>query len=148
MALEFFPTNRSGLLTVLAFDFGTNRIGVAFGQSLTGTAEALSVLKARDGIPDWTEVERLISTWQPQALLVGLPYNMDGSESQLLKRAVKFGNRLNGRFHLPCYGIDERLSSVAAEELLKGKTSRSVDSVSAQLILESWFNELTNRLDS
>lgn len=142
MALESFPANRSSLLTALGFDFGTSRIGVAHGQSLTGTAEALPLLKAQDGIPDWAEVGRLIELWQPKVLVIGLPYNMDGSESELLTRASKFGNRLHGRFHLPCYGIDERLSTVAAKELAGGKVDKPVDSVAAQLILESWFTEL------
>ncbi|MBL4820053.1 MAG: Holliday junction resolvase RuvX [Gammaproteobacteria bacterium] len=145
MALDSFPAKHTDILSVLAFDYGTRRIGVAYGQSLTGTATALPILKARDGIPHWPELATLINTWQPGALVVGLPYNMDGSDSELLARAIKFANRLNGRFHLPCYGIDERLSSVAAEELVGKRNSDPVDSVAAQLILQSWFAELENR---
>jgi putative Holliday junction resolvase len=85
-----------------------------------------------------------MNTWQPDLLVVGLPYNMDGSDSDLLLRATKFGNRLHGRFHLPCYGIDERLSSKAAEELA-GSRGEPLDSIAAQLILESWFAELRQR---
>ena len=141
MTLEKFPSTIKPELSALAFDYGTQRIGVAFGQSVSGTATALPILPARDGIPDWSQVEKLIHTWHPDVLVVGMPYNMDGSESELLHRARKFANRLHGRFHLPCYGIDERLSSHAAKELL-GIGEEPIDSVAAQLILESWFMEL------
>jgi putative Holliday junction resolvase len=145
MALETFPVKKPSLISALGFDFGSSRIGVAFGQSLTGTAEALPVLKAQDGIPDWIELEKLIATWRPDVFIVGMPYNMDGSDSELLNRATKFGNRLNGRYHLPCYGIDERLSSVAAKELIGSNDRKPLDSVAAQLILENWFAELREK---
>ncbi|MET0380217.1 MAG: Holliday junction resolvase RuvX [Spongiibacteraceae bacterium] len=136
--------------TIVAFDFGTSFIGVAVGQSITGTATPLPALKARDGIPDWAQIEKLIAEWKPQRLLIGLPLNMDGSESEMSARAKKFANRLHGRFGLPCELQDERLSSFEARgELLEqnranksaGKKfrERGVDSLSARLILESWF---------
>jgi putative Holliday junction resolvase len=90
MTLEPFPVNRSTPLAILAFDFGTNRIGVAFGQSLTGTASTVCVLKAKDGVPDWNQILKLIQVWNPDAFLVGLPYSMNGSESEMLVRAQKF----------------------------------------------------------
>lgn len=135
-----YPERRKGHLRVLGFDFGTHRIGVAFGQSLTGTAQALDVLPARDGIPDWTLLEALVKDWKPDAFLVGLPYHMDDTESDLLLRARKFGQRLEGRLHRPCYGMDERLSSFEARgQLLRGEADAAVDSLAARLILESWF---------
>jgi putative Holliday junction resolvase len=148
MTLEFFPHESEPELSALAFDFGTRRIGVAFGQSVSGTARPLPILTAQDGIPDWSQVGRLIETWQPDVLVVGLPYAMDGSEGELFRRATRFGNRLNGRFHLPCYGIDERLSSHAAAELAGHSTGEPVDSIAARLILESWFAELRHRKSS
>lgn len=144
MTLETIPSNPKPELTALGFDYGTRRIGVAFGQSVTGTTKALPVLPATDGIPDWTQVAKVIDDWQPDVLIVGLPYNMDGSESELLQRARKFANRLHGRFHLPCYGMDERLSSREAADLATD-SEQPIDSIAAQLILESWFNELTGR---
>lgn len=144
MPLEMFPASIPAEITALGFDFGTRRIGVAYGQSISGTARPLAILPARDGIPDWQQIQQLMNTWQPDLLVVGLPYNMDGSDSDLLLRATKFGNRLHGRFHLPCYGIDERLSSKAAEELA-GSRGEPLDSIAAQLILESWFAELRQR---
>jgi putative holliday junction resolvase len=147
MSLESFPSGHSQLLAALAFDYGTQRIGVAFGQSLTGTARPLAILKAKDGIPDWQQIEKLIEDWHPDVLVVGLPYNLDGSDSVLLARATKFANRLNGRFGLPCYGIDERLSSRAAIEQVaeaSGGTDKrgAIDDIAAQIILQNWFAEL------
>lgn len=136
--------------SVLAFDFGTSHIGIAVGQTVTRTATPLAALKARDGVPDWTQIEMLVAEWQPQLLLVGLPLNMDGSEAPMTARAKKFGQRLHGRFNLPVEWWDERLSSFEARgELLEenrrnrsgGKQfrERGIDSLSARLILESWF---------
>lgn len=129
---------------MLAFDFGTQRIGVAVGQSVTGTASPLPALSARDGTPNWDHIAALIAEWQPRQLLVGLPLNMDGSESDMSTRAKKFANRLHGRFGLPVELWDERLSSFEArgEMLAHGMTNfkdGKVDSLSACLILEGWF---------
>ncbi len=131
--------------TILAFDFGTNSIGCAVGQSITGTAQGLPAFKAQDGIPNWDSIAKVIGDWQPDLLVVGLPLNMDGTEQPLTQRAKKFANRLQGRFNLPVELHDERLTTVEARAeifsrggyraLKKGK----VDSISACLILESWF---------
>lgn len=132
-------------ITILAFDYGTKSVGVAYGQSLTGTANELAPLPAREGIPNWESVGRLLQEWQPQQLLVGLPLNMDDSESELAKRARKFANRLHGRFGLPIVLFDERLSTREAKEEArqrghKGNYAQSpVDSIAARLILESYF---------
>ncbi|MDC3196698.1 Holliday junction resolvase RuvX [Gammaproteobacteria bacterium] len=146
MILNSFPKNDEPI-SALGFDYGTQRIGVAFGQSLTGTAQPICVLRARDGIPDWAEIESLIAEWRPNLFVVGLPYNLDGSESDLMVRAVKFANRLNGRFNKPSYGMDERLSSVeAAEQVLEenwgSKKRAAIDDIAAQIILQNWFSEL------
>ncbi|HEY9033835.1 MAG TPA: Holliday junction resolvase RuvX [Pseudomonadales bacterium] len=129
------------LQRVLAFDFGSKRIGVAVGQSLTGTAEPLAEISARDGIPDWAVIERLIGEWQPDCLLTGLPLNMDGSEGPMSQRARKFARRLHGRFGLASYLWDERLSSQEAKSLRPSDNYRrdAVDSLAAVAILESWF---------
>ena len=132
--MDILPKNISNPFTVLGFDYGTLRIGVAVGQNLTGTASPIDILRAKDGIPDWDQVKNLVKQWQPELFVVGLPYNMDDSESELLVRARKFALRLHGRFHLPWYGMDERLSSFEAKEVLTSKKSsrdRPVDSVAA-----------------
>ena len=131
--------------TLLAFDFGTYSIGCAVGQSITGTAQGLPAFKAQDGIPNWAQIEKVIAEWQPDLLVVGLPLNMDGTEQPLTQRARKFGNRLQGRFNLPVAFQDERLTTVEARSEIfsrggyKALTKDKFDSISACLILESWF---------
>ncbi|WP_224653906.1 Holliday junction resolvase RuvX [Pectobacterium versatile] len=132
--------------TILAFDFGTKSIGVAIGQEITGTARALTSFKAQEGIPDWQKVEKLLSEWQPDLVVVGLPLNMDGTEQPLTARARKFANRLHGRFGIAIELHDERLSTVEARADLferggfKALDKGSVDATSAVIILESWFD--------
>lgn len=132
--------------TAMAFDYGLKNIGVAYGQSLTGTASELKPLAARDGVPDWNQVQQLLREWQPQQLVVGLPLNMDGSESELCQRARKFANRLNGRFGLPVILHDERLSTRGAKEEAHERghhghyASAPIDSIAARLILEGWLS--------
>ncbi len=132
-----------GALRVLAFDFGTGHIGVAAGQTLTGGAEAVGVLKARDGNPDWTAVATLLADWQPDRLLVGLPLNMDGSESPFCLRARKFARRLHGRFGLRVCMVDERLSTSEAKFLQgtprQNYRKKPVDALAARLICETWL---------
>jgi putative Holliday junction resolvase len=131
-------------MRVLVFDFGLKRIGVAVGQTLTGTAQPLEPIKANDGVPGWPELERLVNEWQPDAFLVGLPLNMDGSVSDMSLRAKKFGNRLHGRLHKPIHFFDERLSSFEAKGLVMSQGGdrdfgrNSVDGIAAALIFESW----------
>ncbi|WP_226643488.1 Holliday junction resolvase RuvX [Microbulbifer variabilis] len=132
-------------ITALAFDFGTRSIGLAYGQSLTASAKELPPLPAKDGKPDWDKVQQLIDEWRPQYLLVGLPLNMDGSESEFGARARKFGQRLHGRTGLPVEMIDERLSTRAAKEEAAERGHRGnyadnpVDSIAARIILEDWL---------
>jgi len=131
--------------TVLGFDFGTTRIGVAAGQSITGTAAPLQPLSARDGIPDWNLIDQLVREWEPAALVIGIPLNMDGTISDMARRARKFANRLHERCKVPCYLMDERLTTTEAKQisLSRGGSSNfkqnSVDGIAAQLILEDWF---------
>lgn len=136
----------------MAFDYGIKNIGVAYGQTLTGTANELKPLSARDGVPSWDQLQQLLREWQPQHLVVGLPLNMDGSDSDLCARARKFANRLNGRFGLPVTLYDERLSTRMAKEEAQERghhghyASAPIDSIAARLILESWFRELKSEV--
>ncbi|MEX5412290.1 Holliday junction resolvase RuvX [Atlantibacter hermannii] len=131
--------------TLLAFDFGTKSIGVAIGQRITGTARPLTAIKANDGTPDWAQFEKLLKEWQPELVVVGLPLNMDGTHQPLTDRARKFANRLHGRFGVKVELQDERLSTVEARAGLferggfRALNKGSVDSASAVIILESYF---------
>lgn len=134
-------------MTVLAFDFGTKSIGCAVGQSITGTAQALPAFKAQDGIPDWNAIEKCLTTWKPDVVVVGLPLNMDGTEQELTGRARKFANRLHGRFGVKVVLQDERLTTTEARAEIfsrggyKALSKSKVDGIAACLILESWFEK-------
>ncbi|RTR39120.1 Holliday junction resolvase RuvX [Shewanella canadensis] len=135
-------------ITVLGFDYGTKSIGVAIGQSLTGSANPLLSIKAVDGIPKWEEIGMLIEEWKPDLVVVGLPLNMDGSEQEMTQRAKKFANRINGRFGVKIATQDERLTTADAKARLfemggyKALTKGQVDAMSAVLIIESYFESL------
>lgn len=131
--------------TIVAFDFGTRSIGAAIGQDITGTARPLASFKAQDGAPDWQKVEKLLREWQPDLVVVGLPLNMDGTEQPVTAQARRFANRLHGRFGVAVELHDERLSTVEAKAHLfdsggfRALDKGRVDSASAVVILESWF---------
>lgn len=136
-------------VTLLAFDFGTRKIGVAVGQTQTLTTTPLPELPAKEGQPDWNAVAKLIGEWQPDAFVVGVPVNMDGSEFDITARARKFGQRLHGRFGKPWFAMDERLTSFEARDQTKDLRRQGgglVDSIAASLILQSWFTEQWPRL--
>lgn len=131
----------------MSFDFGTQRIGIAVGQRITGKATPIDPIKARDGVPNWEELGKIIEEWKPQAFVTGLPLNMDGTPSELSRRANKFSNRLEGRFHRPAFTHDERLTSYEAKGIMiesggnRNFGENSVDGIAAQLILESFLNQ-------
>ena len=132
--------------TLLAFDFGLTQIGVAVGNAVLGTCEPLTVLRAKEGQPNWDETAKLLEEWQPDLLLVGDPLNMDGTPSEIGVRARRFARRLHGRFGKPVELVDERLTSHAAKAEARERGHRGnyrrdpVDSLAATLILESWLN--------
>lgn len=131
--------------TIIAFDFGTHRIGSAVGQTITVTAQPLSHIPAHHGKPDWLQVSTLLQEWQPSRLIVGLPLNMDGSEQPLTTMARNFAQGLKGRFNIPVELYDERLSTREARTQLferrgyRALTKGKIDSIAAALILEGWF---------
>ena len=136
--------------TVIAFDYGLRQIGVAHGQTLTCSAEGISILKASDGVPNWDQTEALLLEWKPNLLLVGLPLNMDGSESELSRLARKFARRLQGRFNIEVLMVDERLTSQDAKSTLREAGSErqsgridltKIDHLAAALILQSWLDQ-------
>jgi len=136
----------AGLLR--AFDYGARRIGVAVGQATTGSASPVGVVAVR-GAPDWAALERCVGDWSPSRLLVGLPYNMDGTETVLTASCRAFAAELERRFALPVEFVDERLTSAAATaELREARRSgararrvrrEDIDAHAARLILETWL---------
>lgn len=137
--------NSENIKLLLGFDYGTKQIGVAVGQVITGQARELCVLKAQNGMPDWSRVEALFKEWQPDAVVVGLPLNMDGTPSDMSARAEKFARRLNGRFNVPAFTHDERLTTFEAkgQRLQQGQRGgyreHPVDALAAALLLQGWL---------
>lgn len=137
--------NKSSHEILLAFDFGTKRIGVAVGQTVTNTARPLDTIKATEGNPDWSVVDKIVKIWHPDALIVGIPLNMDGTEQWITEIARNFANILRERYDIPVYGIDERLTTRDARDQIfakggyKALQKSQIDSIAAQLILETWF---------
>jgi putative Holliday junction resolvase len=133
---------------LLAFDFGTKRIGVAIGQRVTKMARPLLTLPAKKGTPSWDKVAHLVKHWKPQEFVVGIPLNMDGSEQPLTLAAREFAKELHARFKLPVHEVDERLTTVDARDRLfqqggyKALQGGQVDSMAAQLILQAWLDML------
>jgi len=137
--------------SLMGFDYGQKRIGVAIGQQLASTTRPLDTITVKQNKPDWDHITRLIEEWRPEQLLVGLPMNMDGTEHEISKAARRFANQLNGRYQLPVELVDERLSSIEAEAIVsqarrdgglkKGKTKQAIDQVAAELIIQTWLSE-------
>ena len=133
--------------TLLAFDFGHRRIGVAVGQTLTGSANALAVVSVA-AQPDWQMIGTIIDEWKPVALVVGLPLAADGGETGMSEDARRFGRRLEGRYGVPVWYEDERLTSFSAEQRfadarakggMRRKDAALKDAMAAQIILENWL---------
>lgn len=131
---------------VLGFDFGMKRIGVAVGQTISMQASTLKTLKAKDGVPNWQELELLIKEWQPHELVVGLPLNLDGSMQQITFAAKKYAKKLRARYDLVVHEEDERLSTVEARAMLfdeggyQALKKAEVDSLAAVVITQQWLN--------
>lgn len=132
---------------LMAFDFGMKRIGVAIGQTITQSARPLDTIHAKAGIPHWQAIAKLIKKWSPDAFVVGIPLNMDGTEQVISQHAREFARALQAQFHLPVHEIDERLTTKDARERLfmtggfKALQDGQVDRLAAQLILQNWFAE-------
>ena len=134
-------------LSFLVFDFGIKRMGVAAGQTVTGTARPLAPMAMQNGTPDWAAIEALLTEWKPAGVIVGLPLNMDGTASDMTRRADKFRKRVHGRFAIPALAWDERLTSDAIKRVERARGvsdfgKHSVDSQAAALIFQSWFESL------
>jgi putative Holliday junction resolvase len=134
---------------VLSFDYGLRRIGVAVGNTLTGTAEALTTINALDGVPDWRAIDRCVADWRPAAIVAGVPYNMAGRDARLTTAALGFADELGQRYGIEVHRVDERLSSREAEDSFRelrrsgAKPNRvrrgDVDREAARLLLLQWL---------
>ena len=141
-------------ITVLGFDFGLNRTGVAVGNTLTGLATPQTVLYAQNNQPDWQGIERLIQLWRPKILVVGMPRKLDGSDSSMQEIILKFCRELEKRTALPVQTANEQLSSREAEQVLKSARQagrkrkirkEEIDQLAAAIILENWMQEYAHQ---
>jgi putative Holliday junction resolvase len=138
--------NDASIRCVIGFDFGLQRIGLATGQTITGTASPLVTLQAVDHSPDWEGIAKQIRQWNPDALIVGIPYLLEGGDSDITRAALNFSKALERRFKLPVYTIDESLSSAAAAEQIKQSkklakhNKHEIDKMAAAIIVQSWLN--------
>ena len=136
---------------VLALDFGDRRIGLAAASTQNRSSSAIGTIMARGGVPDWPELDKAVREWTPDLLVIGMPYNMDGTESAMTARVLQFVDVLIERYGLPVETVDERLTSVEARDLLKEQRRQGVrrkklkreevDSLAAKLIAENWINQ-------
>ena len=129
---------------VMGFDFGLRSIGVAVGNLQTATVTPLGANRACDGKPDWEPLDTTVREWQPEAMVVGIPLNMDDSESEMSALARKFLRRLHARYHLPCHAVDERLSTFEArQDLGRQRTfnKAKLDATAASIILRNWLEQ-------
>jgi len=127
-------------MTVMAFDYGTRRVGVAVGNSVTGNGQALKTIAAPSSDSLFKEIENLLKEWQPDCLVVGKPVHPDGTEHAMTAKATRFGNQLHGRFNLAVDWVDERYTSAVLEG--ESDMQDNLDAHSAVLILEQYFSEL------
>lgn len=134
-------------MRLLAFDYGTKKIGVAIGQMVTKTANPLSQITVSKGLIDWRQIDKLIDEWKPGAIVVGIPCNMDGSEMATTGLARAFSQEMQKCYpNLPIYMVDERLTTKAAKAILfekrgyRGLAAQEIDSIAACLILEQWMD--------
>ncbi len=133
--------------TLLAFDFGTRRIGVAVGEMMLGTARPLTTIAAEANEARFQAIGKLIAEWQPTRLLVGLPLSLDGEPHDMTERCRRFARQLEGRFRLPVVMVDERLSSASADEALRAQgldwreRKAAVDAEAAAILLQDYFDQ-------
>ncbi|WAK02618.1 Holliday junction resolvase RuvX [Methylobacter sp. YRD-M1] len=138
--------------TYLGFDFGNKKIGVAVGQTTTGTASPLQTIRSINQTPNWDIIGKLIEQWRPAGLVVGVSRQADGSDNPVTPRMLKFCRQLEGRYHLPVYQQDESLSTFEAKQMLfddvgvnATKLWEVQDQLAAQLILQTWLNDPINK---
>lgn len=134
------------MMQILAFDYGTKHIGVAVGQTITGTSSPLTILNVQREGPDiWRTIVQLVEEWKPDRLLVGQPLNMDGTPSEMMKKVNKFYIKLQAQTDIPCELVDERLTSFEAKQLLEPDSKAiRIDDLAAKIFLDTWMKHHVN----
>ena len=126
-------------MQIVAFDYGTKKIGVAVGQTETYTSSPLQIIYNEHDKTNWNEISILINEWNPDLILVGMPMNMDGTESDIMKRVDNFFKKLEKISNIECKYIDERLTTFEAKEILGESKVAEVDAHAAKILIDNWF---------
>ena len=126
-------------MQILAFDFGTKKIGVAVGQTATYTSSPLQIIINKDNKVNWSEISILLNEWNPELIIVGKPLNMDGTDSEIMKQVEKFYEKLKNTFDVNLEYIDERLTTFEAKQILEDTDIDQVDANAAKILIDNWF---------
>ena len=127
-------------MQIIAFDYGEKKIGVAVGQTSTNTSSPLKVIFNNHGKVNWDEINLLLNEWNPDLIILGKPLNMDGTESEVMKKVDKFYNNLMKIYKARYEYVDERLTTFEAKEILKDNKAELVDANAAKILIDNWFN--------
>jgi len=127
-------------MQIIAFDYGEKKIGVAVGQTSTNTSSPLKIIFNKDNKTNWISISSLLDEWKPDLILLGKPLNMDGSESEIMKKVDKFYKELKSIYDADIEFVDERLTTFEAREILKDEKHDNVDAHAAKILIDNWFD--------
>ena len=127
-------------MQIIAFDYGEKKIGVAVGQTSTNTSSPLQIIFNKDNNTNWTSISSLLDEWKPDLILLGKPLNMDGSDSEIMKKVDKFYKELKSIYDADIEFVDERLTTFEAREILKDEKHDNVDAHAAKILIDNWFD--------
>ena len=127
-------------MQIVAFDFGIKKIGVAVGQTETNTSSPLQIILNKNNMVNWNEINILLDEWKPDLILVGKPLNMDGTDSEIMKKVEKFYQKLKSMYEANYEYVDERLTTFEAREILKENEKNFVDANAAKILIDQWLN--------
>tara|TARA_Y200000002_G_C22481705_1_gene579022 strand:- start:265 stop:663 length:399 start_codon:yes stop_codon:yes gene_type:complete len=126
-------------MQIIAFDYGTKKIGVAVGQTETYTSSPLQIILNKDDKVNWSEISILLNEWKPELIIIGKPLNMDGSDSEIMKQVEKFYQKLKNTYDINLEYIDERLTTFEAKQILEDTDINQVDANAAKILIDNWF---------
>jgi putative Holliday junction resolvase len=126
-------------MQIIAFDYGTKKIGVAVGQTETYTSSPLQIIINKDDKVNWNEISILLNEWKPELIIIGKPLNMDGSDSEIMKQVEKFYQKLKNTYDINLEYIDERLTTFEAKQILEDTDINQVDANAAKILIDNWF---------
>ena len=126
-------------MQIVAFDFGTKKIGVAVGQTATYTSSPLQVVLNKDDKVNWNEISTLLNEWKPELIIIGKPLNMDGTDSEIMKQVERFYQKLKKIYDTNYVYIDERLTTFEARQILEDTNINNVDANAAKILIDNWF---------